>query len=83
MEKLTLNVGDTENCTLKLTNHEPGTEVNVSTLLRKLFGIAIEIEPLKSITDQNGKLEITITAIEEGINWAAWAVPDDRGGVSV
>ncbi|MGR3318235.1 MAG: hypothetical protein ACUZ8O_07105 [Candidatus Anammoxibacter sp.] len=79
LEKLTMNVGDAENCTLKLTNHEPGKTVNVATKLRKLFGSAIEIEPAEGVTDENGELEITITAIEKGINWAAWAVPNDRG----
>ena len=79
LEKLTMNVGDTENCTLKLTNLEPGTEVNVSTQLRKIFGDAIELEPAEGVTDENGEIAITITAIEKGINWAAWAVPNDRG----
>ncbi|MGR3220579.1 MAG: right-handed parallel beta-helix repeat-containing protein, partial [Candidatus Anammoxibacter sp.] len=32
LEKLTLELGDTENCTLKLTDHEPGKTVEISTL---------------------------------------------------
>ncbi len=79
LEKLTMKLGDSENCTLKLTNHEPGKRVEVSSVLRKGFRSAIMIEPARSITDENGELEITITAIRKGSDWAAWAVPTDRG----
>ncbi|MGR3319039.1 MAG: PKD domain-containing protein [Candidatus Anammoxibacter sp.] len=79
LEKLTLNVGDTENCTLKLTNHEPGKTVKIATLLKKGFRSAIEIAPERGVTDENGELKITITAIRKGKDWAAWAVKNDRG----
>ncbi|MGR3220253.1 MAG: cohesin domain-containing protein [Candidatus Anammoxibacter sp.] len=79
LERLTMNVGDTENCTLKLINHEPGKTIEVSSLLRKGFRSAIEIEPARSVTDNNGELKITITAIRKGRDWAAWAVPNNRG----
>ncbi|MGR3317592.1 MAG: hypothetical protein ACUZ8O_03860 [Candidatus Anammoxibacter sp.] len=58
LETLTMEVGDTENCTLKLTNHEPGKTVEVSTLLRKGFMSAIKVEPARSVTDENGEIEI-------------------------
>ncbi|MGR3319727.1 MAG: PKD domain-containing protein [Candidatus Anammoxibacter sp.] len=79
LETLTMDVGDTENCTLKLTNHEPGKTVEVSLLLRKGFRSAIKVEPARSVTDENGEIEITITAIRKGKDWAAWAVPNDKG----
>ncbi|MGR3220415.1 MAG: hypothetical protein ACUZ8H_11470 [Candidatus Anammoxibacter sp.] len=79
LETLTMNVGDTENCTLKLTNHEAGKTVEIATRLRKWFGSAIEVEPTSGVTDENGELDITITALRKGINWSAWAVPNDRG----
>ncbi|MGR3320191.1 MAG: PKD domain-containing protein [Candidatus Anammoxibacter sp.] len=79
LEKLTMNVGDTENCTLRLTNHEPGKTVEVSSLLRNWFRSAIKIEPARSVTDENGELKITITAISNGTDWAAWAVPNEQG----
>ncbi|MGR3318153.1 MAG: cohesin domain-containing protein [Candidatus Anammoxibacter sp.] len=79
LEKLTMNVGDTENCTLKLTNHEPGKTVEVSLLLRKGLRSAIKVEPARSVTDENGELKSTITAIRKGRDWAAWAVKNERG----
>ncbi|MGR3317067.1 MAG: PKD domain-containing protein [Candidatus Anammoxibacter sp.] len=79
LEKITMNVGDTENCTLKLTNREPDKTVEIASRLRKWFGSAIEIEPSSGVTDENGELEITLTALRKGINWTAWAVQNDRG----
>ncbi|MGR3219038.1 MAG: hypothetical protein ACUZ8H_04375, partial [Candidatus Anammoxibacter sp.] len=79
LETLTMNLGDTENCTLKLTNHEPGKIVEIETQLMELFGSAIKIEPTSGEADENGELKITLTALRKGINWAAWAVPNDRG----
>ncbi|MGR3318759.1 MAG: hypothetical protein ACUZ8O_09800, partial [Candidatus Anammoxibacter sp.] len=79
LEKLTLELGDTENCTLKLTDHEPGKTVEISTLLRIGFRSAIKVEPTESVTDANGELAITITAMRQGKDWAAWAVKNDRG----
>ena len=79
LETLTMNVGDTENCTLKLTNHESGKTVEIATRLRKWFGSAIEVEPSSGVTDENGELKITITALRKGINWSAWAVPNENG----
>ncbi|MGR3219988.1 MAG: PKD domain-containing protein, partial [Candidatus Anammoxibacter sp.] len=79
LETLTMNIGDTENCTLKLTNHEAGKTVEIASLLKKGFRSAIEISPESGVTDENGEIEITITAIQKGKDWAAWAVPNDRG----
>ena len=79
LEKLTMNVGETENCMLKLTKYEPGTVVEISSLLRKGFRSAVSIEPVRSVTNANGELSITITAIKKGKDWAAWAVPNGKG----
>ncbi|MGR3318045.1 MAG: PKD domain-containing protein, partial [Candidatus Anammoxibacter sp.] len=79
LETLTMNVGDTENCTLKLTNHESGKTVEIANSLMGWFGSAIKIEPSSGGTDENGELAITITAKRKGKDWAAWAVPNDRG----
>ena len=79
LEKLTLKLGESENCTLRLTNHEPGKKVEISSLLRKGLRSSIKVEPARSVTDANGELEITITAIRKGKDWAAWAVQNDRG----
>ena len=29
------------------------------------------------MTDENGELEITITTLKKGRDWAAWAVPNE------
>jgi len=79
LEKLTLELGEMENCTLKLSNHEPGKTVEISSLLRKGLKSSIKIVPSRSVTDANGELEITITAIRKGKDWAAWAVQNGRG----
>ena len=79
LETLNMNIGDTENCTLELTNHEPGKTVTIATLLREGFRSSIEIEPESGETDEEGKVDITITAIRKGKDWAAWAVPNDIG----
>ncbi|MGR3177185.1 MAG: hypothetical protein ACUZ8E_03905 [Candidatus Anammoxibacter sp.] len=78
LETLTMKKGDTENCILKLTNNKPGKTVEVSSLLRKLFRSSIKIEPARSVTDENGELRITLTAISKGTDWAAWAVKNNR-----
>ncbi|MGR3177603.1 MAG: hypothetical protein ACUZ8E_06065, partial [Candidatus Anammoxibacter sp.] len=82
-ERLNMKVGDTENCTLKLTNNVPGKSVEISSLLNNWFRSTIKIDPARSVTDENGELKITITAVKKGTDWVAWAVPNDRGQVSV
>ena len=44
LERLTLVLGESENCTLKLTNHEPGKRVEISSLLRKGLRSSIKVE---------------------------------------
>ena len=73
-----MDPGDTENCTLKLTNNESKKTVEVSSLLRNGLRSAIKIAPESGVTDPNGELEITITALQKGRDWAAWAVPNDN-----
>ena len=77
LETLTLEKGETENCTLKLTDHESGKTVTIGTLLRDGFRSAIEIASESGVTDENGELEITIKAVKKGRDWAAWAVPNE------
>ena len=79
LEKLTLKLGESENCTLRLTNHEPGKKVEISSLLRKGLMSSIKVVPARSVTDANGELAVIITAIRKGKDWAAWAVQNDRG----
>ncbi|MGR3219934.1 MAG: PKD domain-containing protein, partial [Candidatus Anammoxibacter sp.] len=79
LERLTMNVGDVENCTLKLTNHEHGQTKEVSTQITNWFWSGIKIEPARSVTDENGELKVTITAIKKGSDWPGCAVPNDKG----
>ena len=79
MEMLTMGLGESKDCTLTLTTLEPGTTVNVSTKFRKGIRALIKVEPTHGVTDAKGEIEITITALRRGINWTAWAVPNDEG----
>ena len=45
----------------------------------KLNEETIEIEPETGVADENGEVVVTITAVKKGKDWAAWAVPNDRG----
>ncbi len=80
IERLNLDVGDTENCVLALSKVEPGVQVEIST---KISGNrqSIKVEPAKAITDANGEIPFTITAINKGVDWIAWAAPNDNGTV--
>ena len=79
LEKLTMNVGETVNCTLSLANHESGKTVEIATRFRKRFMAVVEIEPERGVTDENGEMDVTITAIRKGKRWVAWAVQNDKG----
>ncbi len=79
IKKLVLGVGENETCTIKLTNLAPGVPVEVSTSLRPGARSAIIVSPESGVTDANGELEFTISAIRNGIDWIAWAVNDDKG----
>ncbi len=81
IEKLVLKIGESEQCLLKLTNFKPGIKVEISTKLRKGNSLSTTVKPENGVTDSNGELEFTITAINEGIDWLAWAVPDENGKV--
>ncbi len=79
LERLILELGDNENCTVKLTNLTPGKHIEVSTLHRKGYKSAIKVNPVKGITDSNGEMEFSISAIEKGRDWIAWAIANDKG----
>ena len=82
LERLILDMGANEKCILKLTNLIPGIRLEVLTDLRKGFKSSIKIEPKSGVTNNNGELEFTISAIEAGIDWIAWGVKNDKGIVS-
>jgi hypothetical protein len=79
LERLVLELDENETCTLKLTNLEPGASVEVSTNLRTGFRSSIRVDPISGVTNANGELEFTVSAVDEGIDWVAWAVPDEKG----
>lgn len=80
LEKLTLELGESENCALKLINHEREKIVEVSSLLRRGLRSAIKVEPTRGVTDANGELKITITAIRKGKDWISWGISNENGG---
>ena len=79
LERLVLELGVNESCVLRLANHEPGRFVEVSTNLRTGFRSSVRVSPIANITDNNGEIEFTISTIGRGIDWIAWAVPNEEG----
>ncbi len=79
LEKLIMPLGKSESCKTKLTNLAPGITVEIATNLKPGFRPSIIVEPARGISDANGEIEFIITAIREGVDWIAWAVPNDRG----
>lgn len=78
-EKMNLELGENEQCTVTLTNLEPGTPIEFSTYLRSGRSTSIQVSPENGVTDANGQMAFTISAIEEGSDWIAWAVRNDKG----
>lgn len=79
LEKLVLELGKDVSCILKILTNRPGRFVEVSTNLRTGFRSSIKVFPIKGITDINAELEFTISAIDRGIDWVAWAIPNEDG----
>ncbi len=79
IEKLNMDVGDVQECVLKLGQPKAGEQVKIAYSLRKWGKASIELSPNIMKTDENGELRIFISAIAEGIDWVAWAIPDSKG----
>lgn len=79
VETITMERDSNETCTVKLTQFGPGVEVEVSTLQRQGLYSSIKVTPEKGITDSKGELEVEITGLRKGIDWIAWAVPNEEG----
>ena len=79
LERLIMRLGENETCKTRLTNFAPNTPIKVSTSLHPGLRSSIIVEPATGTTDENGEIEFMITAINRGIDWIAWAVPDDNG----
>lgn len=80
LEKLVMNLGNEQSCILKLTTDlKHAGPVEISTNLKRGRRASIEVSPIRGITDKNGELEFTITAINEGIDWISWAMPNSEG----
>jgi len=79
LEWLILELGETETCLIKLTNLEPGKPIEISAFTMKGLRSSTRISPSKGIPDATGELEVTINAVRKGIDWVAWAVPNEDG----
>lgn len=78
-ERLDMDLGDRESCTLRVLNYEPGEEVKVSTNKRRGLRSAINVDPISGVVDEDGHIDFTITALKEGIYWLSWAVANENG----
>lgn len=81
LERLILELGVNESCVLKLTNFEPGTDVEISTKIRNGSRSCIEVNPENVTIDTNNEIEFVISAIDRGVDWVAWAVPNADGEI--
>ncbi|MGR3319099.1 MAG: MJ1477/TM1410 family putative glycoside hydrolase [Candidatus Anammoxibacter sp.] len=77
IEVMSLKTGEIINCTLVANNDG----IKVSTELRTGDKVSITVDPVDGITESNGELEITLTAIDKGIDWISWAIPDKDGNL--
>ena len=82
-ETLIMKPGEIGNCTLTITDFTPNTFIKIITNLKDGIRSSIMIDPVDGITNKNGKLVFAITAIDEGINWIAWAIPNDSGKIEL
>ncbi len=79
LERLNMELGESGSCELALTDLKPDTLVEVSSKMRSGIRSCIRITPEFGMTDNNGKLTITISAVNRGTDWIAWCVPDHEG----
>ncbi len=79
LEWLVMEPGDSTSCVLKLTDHELSNAVDVAIKFRTGINSSISVDPLSSTTDNNNEIVYTINAIEEGVDWVTWAVPNENG----
>ncbi len=79
IEKLILKLGEDETCKLKLTSLEPNTQVEIMTNGREFLKSAVELNPTRGVTDENGELEFTLKGVNKGTDWIAWTVPNEEG----
>lgn len=79
IEKLELLLGQSESCLLKLIQTNPDKPLEISTNIRSGLKSSIAVNPSRGITNDNGELEFTINAINSGIDWIAWASPNEKG----
>ena len=79
IERLILELGSNEMCVLKLTDLTLGETVKISSHIRTGVRPAIKIEPDEIEANANGEAEFSISAIERGTDWAAWATPNEQG----
>ncbi len=82
LEKVVLIPGDELNCVLELTSMESGVNIEVTTRHRRGFATAVKITPSNGVTDEKGKLEFQINAINKGVDWISWAVLNNDGQFS-
>ncbi len=79
LERLIIHLGTDNSCTLKLTDPSLKSGVEISTNLRSGFNRSINVTPLNSFADSNGEINFSITAVSSGIDWVAWAIPNEKG----
>ncbi|MGR3218530.1 MAG: endo alpha-1,4 polygalactosaminidase [Candidatus Anammoxibacter sp.] len=86
IEVMSLEIGEIMHCTLAVNNdliNINDVGIRVSTELKTGNKVSIKVNPLDSITGDNGELEITITAIDKGTDRVSRAIADKDGNLEV
>ena len=78
-ERLVLNIGENDTCVLTVNELVPGTSVNIATRIVSGLIKAIDVDPKEGMVDSEGKIIFTIKALAKGLDWIAWAVPNENG----
>lgn len=82
--RLTLKLGEETACILTIDYAAMGLAGpagnKIAIDLQFTNSPSIKITPEQGITDKDGRIQFTITAINKGTDWVSWAIANEKGG---
>lgn len=82
--RLTLKSGEETSCILTIDYAAMGLAGpagnKIGTDLQFTNTPSIKITTEQGITDKDGRIQVTITALNKGTDWVSWAVANEKGG---
>ena len=61
--------------------NQPLEGVHVTANLKTGNKVSVKIDRAQGLTNRNGEIEFTITALKTGLDWIAWAIPDGNNNI--